>query len=157
MNSCRSVFLARPGARSRGSTLVGIGYAQSPALCGLTKIRRAVPEIRAVRAKFDDASALAGSTSRIALSGPVAQLQAIRREAEALVVPRCLAPARAELVAAISEFTDAMMLFMANSDDEVAATQAIAAKFRSSNTHGQLEAQSIDNSAIVCSPAFCPR
>ena len=133
-------------------TLVGIGYAQFGP-CGLTKIRRAVPEIRAVRAKFDDASALAGSTSRIALSGPVAQLQAIRREAEALVVPRCLAPARAELVAAISEFTDAMMLFMANSDDEVAATQAIAAKFRSSKAHGQLEAQSID-SAIVCSP-FC--
>jgi hypothetical protein len=38
--------------------------------------------------RWIDAERLAGSTARIALAGPVSQLQALRRETDALTVPR---------------------------------------------------------------------
>jgi hypothetical protein len=47
-------------------------------------------QLRLVVAKYQDAIKVAGSTGRIALAGPVGQLQAIRRELLALEVSECL-------------------------------------------------------------------
>lgn len=67
--------------------------------------------------RWADAERLAMSTGRIALSGPAATMQALRREAEAMKAPHCLAAAHKALVALIAKSTEAILQFMGK--DEV--------------------------------------
>ncbi|MES2186636.1 MAG: hypothetical protein V4505_18940 [Pseudomonadota bacterium] len=68
-----------------------------------------------VVAKWGDAQRVAGATSRIALSGPMSSLQAIRREADAVVVPSCLSSAKGDLLQGMSTIIDAFIAFSVNS------------------------------------------
>lgn len=63
--------------------------------------------------RWADAERLALSTSRVALSGPVAAMQAIQREAEAFVSPPCLDGARKILVDLTKKSSDGLLQFMA--------------------------------------------
>lgn len=65
-------------------------------------------------ARWEDAVRVAETTGRGALSGPVATLQAIKRDAQSLEVPPCLAQGKSELVAGMSLSVDAYLEFMAN-------------------------------------------
>lgn len=71
-------------------------------------------ELDAVLARWDDAVKLAGTTGRIALATPVATLQGIRREAEALVVPPCMDQAKGQLVVSMQGTIDGFIAFMRN-------------------------------------------
>lgn len=62
--------------------------------------------------RWADAETLAMATGRIALAKPVADLQALQREAEALPLPACFAPARAALVELIAKNVTVMIAFM---------------------------------------------
>lgn len=62
--------------------------------------------------RWVDAERLATSTGRIALAGPVASMQAVQRDAEALTVPACLSDARRALVDLTSQSTTALIEFM---------------------------------------------
>jgi hypothetical protein len=62
--------------------------------------------------RWIDAERLAGSTARIALAGPVSQLQALRRETEALSVPSCVSDARSRLRELVSRTVDVHLAFM---------------------------------------------
>lgn len=64
--------------------------------------------------RFTDARKVAGSTSRIALSQPVAALQALQREAANLQAPPCLDQGKTSLVQAIKETVDGYLIFMQN-------------------------------------------
>lgn len=62
--------------------------------------------------RWADAERLALSTSRIALGGPAANLQALQREVEALKVPECLVGAHKTLTTLITKSTEAILQFM---------------------------------------------
>ncbi len=64
--------------------------------------------------RWDDAVKLAGTTGRINLSGPVSTLQAVKRDAEQLVVPPCLDTGKAELVKSMSQTIEGFLVFMRN-------------------------------------------
>lgn len=62
--------------------------------CTQEKFNAAMVKIEDVYTRFSDTASLAGSTSRIALSGPVGNMQSIYREAQKLDLPTCLAQAK---------------------------------------------------------------
>lgn len=64
--------------------------------------------------RWDDAVKIAGTTGRIAMSGPVSTLQSIRREAEALTVSPCMDTAKALLLASMQHSIDGFLTFMRN-------------------------------------------
>ena len=66
----------------------------------------------AVYRRWVDAERLASSTARIALAGPVATMQSVQREAEALTVPQCLSDARRALVELTTQSTTGLIEFM---------------------------------------------
>ena len=63
--------------------------------------------------RWADAERLAGSTPRVAMSGPIATIQAIQRESEALTVESCLMEAKKALVVLVKLTTEEMLQFMA--------------------------------------------
>lgn len=65
-------------------------------------------------ARWDDASTVASSTARMSLSGTVANLQAIKRDATALTVPPCLTEGKAELIKGMELMLEGYLEFMAN-------------------------------------------
>ena len=67
-----------------------------------------------VYAKWQDALKVADSTGRMALAAPVAALQALRREAEALTVPPCLDAGKLALVSGMTDAVDGYLVFMQN-------------------------------------------
>lgn len=66
---------------------------------------------------WDDANALAGRTSRIALAGPVGRLQELRRQMLELPAPPCVRTARAGLQQYMDAVIDGYLLFMSDQPD----------------------------------------
>ena len=64
--------------------------------------------------RWNDAVKVAGTTSRISLSGPVATLQAIRRDAEKITAPPCLDAGKVELLKSMSSTEQGFLVFMRN-------------------------------------------
>jgi hypothetical protein len=85
-----------------------------------------VIELDQVAGRWDDANALAGSTSRIALSPVISQLQEIRRQASELQPPGCAKMVRSYLVDYMDTTIEAYMMFMADETES-----AINKKFES--------------------------
>lgn len=65
--------------------------------------------------RWIDAERLARSTARIALSGPIASMQALQREAEGLTVHSCMNTARDLMVELTKKSTEGMLGFMSKS------------------------------------------
>lgn len=66
-------------------------------------MNEAISALKALEVKWNDAYSVADATPRIALSGPLASMQAIRRETQSMDVPECLVPAK-------EKFTEGMNL-----------------------------------------------
>lgn len=66
-----------------------------------------------ITSRWDDANALAGSTARINLSGPVGDLQEIAREVDALDPPPCAEKAHSLLTDYMRRVIDGYLSFMA--------------------------------------------
>lgn len=82
---------------------------------------------REVAAEWDDACAVAHRTARIALSGPVAELQRIRREWREIEPPEGLEEFHENMVAFQDATIDGFLAFMAEKSEwEVAALSAFA-------------------------------
>lgn len=77
---------------------------------------KAIESLAGIYARWNDALTLANSTSRIALSGPVSNLQGIRREVQALVVPDCLSDAKNSLLQGMEKINEGFIAFMGSSD-----------------------------------------
>lgn len=69
-------------------------------------------QLLAIYRRWVDAERLASATGRIALSGPVATMQAVQREAEIVTVPACLGDAKAALIDLTTKSTTALIEFM---------------------------------------------
>lgn len=87
--------------------------------------------------RWGDAMALAGSTPRVALAGPVAKLQELRTEAKKQTVSGCLVAPTSEMIGAMDVVIDGFLDFMGNSpgaDSRVASrgaeVEAKLAKYR---------------------------
>lgn len=63
--------------------------------------------------RWDDALAIADSTARISLSGPIADLQEIKREAGDLEYPPCARKAHVAMTIFMDAYIDAYLAFMA--------------------------------------------
>lgn len=72
-----------------------------------------------VMSRWSDASIVAGSTARIALSAPVKDLQSIRREAEKLTVTPCLTRAQANMLVGMDAEIIGYIKFMGDSKADI--------------------------------------
>lgn len=70
--------------------------------------------LEAVLTRWDDALRVANSTSRVNLATPVATLQAVRRDAEALTLSPCMDPAKEALVASMQHMIDGFIIWWRN-------------------------------------------
>lgn len=69
--------------------------------------------------EFYDASDLAGSTPRGSLAPMIADMQAIRRDAERLEMPVCLEVVHEKLIDLMNDMIDAFQSFLANDSDTI--------------------------------------
>ena len=118
--------------------------------CGRKRVDAAMAQLQAVARRWDDASRLAGSTSRIALAAPVAELQSIKRDADATGVPTCVVASKNELVASMNSVIDAYLTFMSDSD----ADFEVQSHFRKAAEHRSNFASNL-NGVYDCAPS-CP-
>lgn len=77
----------------------------------------------ALLAEWQDAAALAQSTGRAALGGPIASFQGIRRKTEALEAPTCAQPIKDTVVEAMNLEISAYLDFMAQKNDSLVSFQ----------------------------------
>lgn len=83
--------------------------------------------------RWQDASTVAGTTSRIALSTPVANMQSIKRDAENLAVPPCLAAGKSEMVKGMQLTIEGYLEFMANTEKQ--GDMKLYLKFEAAKPH----------------------
>lgn len=69
-------------------------------------------QLESAAKRWSDAMALAASTPRISLSGPIANLQTIRLEVQEMAVPNCLQDSRRHLVTGMNAGVEGMLTFM---------------------------------------------
>lgn len=79
-------------------------------------LRAALKNVDDLTAQWSDAVRVAGATSRIALSGPVSNMQALRRQAKELTVPPCLDRGKEDLLRSMDFSLEAYMTFMVHKD-----------------------------------------
>lgn len=75
---------------------------------------QAMTDFRRARAQWTDSMTLATNTPRIGLATPIAKLQSIRQEAQAVPSPSCLQPSKDHLLTGMNAGIDWMMAFMRN-------------------------------------------
>lgn len=90
-------------------------------------------ELGEIESRWSDALEVAASSSRLALSGPLADLQEIRRDTERLDLPDCLRLPRNSLVESMDGVIEAFILFLQDepqSEIDRAFDQATSARRR---------------------------
>lgn len=75
-----------------------------------------IADVEAVLQHWIDADQVAGSTSRIALDGPIQELQAVRRDALAIEAPECAADVKSALIEYMDDRIDIYLMFMSNDE-----------------------------------------
>lgn len=118
--------------------------------CGRKRLDSAMGQLQGLARRWDDTEKLASTTSRIALSTPVSELQSIKRDTEAAVVPACLSKLKSELVASMDAVIDAYLLFMGDSEAEF----EVQSRFRKASEH-RSNFRSKINAVYDCAPS-CP-
>ncbi len=71
-----------------------------------------IPALNTLYSKWKDTLELAHNTARIALTGPVGNLQAIKRETETLFVPDCLVVPKQKMVKGMDKMIEGFFRFM---------------------------------------------
>lgn len=79
---------------------------------------KGVEKLNEMEKRWEDANNLASSTSRIALATPVANLQDLKNELDAVEVSECLAPAKKALYDAMNLNIDSFLMFMKSDNGE---------------------------------------
>jgi|GEM_PF-5721445 len=73
---------------------------------------KAVLPFNDIYSRWKSAETLAGASARISLSGPVMNMQNIKREADALVVSKCMLTPKANLSAGMDSIINGYIAFM---------------------------------------------
>ena len=100
-----ALFLTACGPAARGPTA-------TPGACNQVEVDAFLKAVDSVGRRFDDAASLANSTPRTDLSNRIADLQAARRDAEDLTVPRCAEQAKQALVAYMNQTIMGFIAFL---------------------------------------------
>lgn len=82
------------------------------ALSCATQSRSFLGQIEPLARQWDDANAVAKSAARIALAGPVTNLQALRRQAQDIQAPQCAFLAKQRLIDAMDNTINGYIAFM---------------------------------------------
>lgn len=90
----------------------------TPDPCSPGQIETEVQKVHKHMREFDDASILASSTPRDQLSGSIADLQRIRREAEDETIPPCLTNLKAYQVQHMNSVISTLISFMGGADQK---------------------------------------
>jgi len=116
-----ALFLTACNAQSsqETSTELPSSAAQTPDPCSAANISDSAAPILAGMAEFDDASDLAANTPHEQLTGPISDLQAIRRAAEDYEVPDCLVPLKIAQIDYMNSVIDTMLMFLSMEQEEV--------------------------------------
>jgi len=85
-------------------------------LCGVERVDHYTASVDPLLEKYKDAFNVALSAPKIALTGPIAELQKLRREIEALNVPTCAQQAHKYLLASLQKNEEAFMNFQSGKD-----------------------------------------
>ena len=96
--------------------LVLVGCTNS--YCPPEEAELAIDELQNLAEEWDDAFEVANSTSRISLSGPIGDLQEIKRDVGSLDIPDCLTDVQDNLVKAMESGIDAFIAFMGKESDQ---------------------------------------
>lgn len=76
--------------------------------------KAALKDLDALVARWNDANKVAGATGRIALSGPVSTMQAIKQEADKIEAPACLDSGDVALRKSMDATVQGYLVFMKN-------------------------------------------
>lgn len=79
-------------------------------------LRTALKSFDVIHTRWVDARRIAEVTSRMSLSGPLANLQAVRRDADALVAPNCLTLGKAKMLEAMQLEIDGFVAFLGDAN-----------------------------------------
>jgi hypothetical protein len=74
--------------------------------------KKGLEELNNIESKWQDSLRVASSTSRIALSGPLMQMQSIKRELDSIYVSSCLKEAKKSLAEHMEKSISAFLSFM---------------------------------------------
>lgn len=119
--------------------MIGVGISMVAFLprfdraCSVLDYGRATDLINGRASEWDDANTLANSTGRIALAGPVGQLQQIRRSTDALSVPWCAESSKRLLLKGMDHTINGYLCFMRDEyvcDAFFTAAQKVFADFK---------------------------
>lgn len=95
--------------------------------------------LNAFALEWDDAVDVAASTSRIALSGPVSDLQAIRRDVQRQEWPECASTAHDHLIQHMDYTIDSFLAFMQNKSDSDVEVIMFKARAEQRNFESELK------------------
>jgi len=98
----------------------------TPDLCAPENIQAEVDKVHRHMREFDDASILASSIPRDQLSGSIANLQRIRREAEDEKAPPCLGNLKTHQIQHMNSVIETLLAFVRGNSDQAVLNQAIA-------------------------------
>jgi hypothetical protein len=90
----------------------------TPDPCSPGQIEAEVQKVHKHMREFDDASKLASNIPREQLSGSIADLQRIRREAEDETIPACLTTLKTYQVQHMNSVIDTLLAFMGGADKQ---------------------------------------
>jgi hypothetical protein len=96
---------------------VGWYYFYGP--CGKVVTDKADKKLMEIYSQWLDALKVANSTGRIALSGPITNLQSIRQDTQNLKVPTCLKDAKDTLLESMNNMIDGFLAFAGDEGDSV--------------------------------------
>jgi hypothetical protein len=105
-------------ATSTSSPSVALEPSSTPDPCILPQLETEVQEVHRHMREFDDASILASNMPREQLSGSIADLQRIRREAEDEEIPACLTNLKAIQVQHMNSVISTLIAFMGGTDQQ---------------------------------------
>ena len=91
--------------------------------CGTDAVLKAAGTFDELLGRWNDALDIAGSSARINLSGPVSKLQDLRREAQAVGVPDCMAYAKWLLIRSMDFAVNGYLYFMQQVNDTSVSDQ----------------------------------
>jgi hypothetical protein len=105
--------------------------------------QKAREQISVLIGKWDDTARIAGRTPRIALANPVSDLQKIKQEVQAVIVPECLKYPRNQLVSGMNMVIEGYLSFMAQETDS---------KIGNNLSSGIRLMKEYENAASACKP-----
>lgn len=99
-------------------TSTPVELTSTPDPCSRPQLETEVQEVHRHMREFDDASILASNMPREQLSGSIADLQRIRREAEDEEIPACLSNLKAIQVQHMNSVISTLIAFMGGTDQQ---------------------------------------